>query len=1119
MNDNYSILIDKLDAFIRKYYTNLLIRGILYSIALLGAFFLILALLESVAWFSPAVRTALFYSYVAAALFILGRYIAIPLLKLNKIGKRISHGMAAVIIGRHFSEVKDTLLNTLQLNKMAENDEAGRALILASINQKSGQLKPVPFVSAIDLSANKKYLRLALPPVLILLAMLLLSPSSITEPGRRLLRHAEVFEKPLPFSFIIDNQELIAVQQEDFEVRVRISGEELPDQVYLVSNGSEYAMQKISRLEYSYTFKKLQRNQQFKFFGGGYYSSDYELIVNPRPSIINFDLELQYPSYTGIKPEVVSNSGDLVIPLGTNILWNFYTRDTRKVNLKIGEDILELKASGNNVFSSARRIMEPLGYSVTLENEFMTGSDSMAFFINVIPDVYPVITAEEYRDSTYDHRLYFRGVIKDDYGFNKLDFRLSRKSGLNGYSAETVVPVVIDKGNSQQSFYHFFDLSSLGLSPGDEIAYYFQIWDNDAINGSKSSRTTEMNFRVPTMEEIEEMVRQNQENVKGELEKSLNEAKAIQKDLEQLNRTLFDKKTLNYQERRQIQDLLERQKNLHDKVEEMRKENEQSNRKESQYREIDESLLEKQRQLEKLFEEIMSDEMKKLFEELQKMMDDLDKNKLNEVMDKLKFNAEDLEKSLDRNLELFKQLEFDKKLTETIEKLKKLSEEQKELSEKTADSDKKEAEKRLEEQNKIEEKFEKIREDLKDLEKKNKELEEPNNFKVPGEKEQEIKQDIESGDENLKKGQMKKASQDQKKASDKMEQMSDMLFDMQQEMEEEALGEDIESLRMILENLVRTSFDQEALMNELSVMKRNDPRYALVTEKQVAIKDNLKMIEDSLFALSKRQSMIEPVVNREISIINDNVNQSLEAIHARVISTVLNKQQYVMTSVNNLALLLAESMQQMQQNMAMKSSGKSGKSCPMPGGQGKPSSMKSMREMQEKLNQQMEAIKKGMQDKKGQKGETGSGGSMSEQLARMAAQQEALRRELQQYRDQMQKEGRLGDKGMNQMIQDMERTENELVNKILNEQTMRRQQDILTRLLESEKAELQREQEERRESNEGRELPKPDPAKFFDTMGLPGKETELLKTVPPSFRNYYRNKVNEYFISIPVMVP
>jgi len=1114
MNNNYNILVSKLDAFIRKYYTNRLIRGGLYSIALLGSFFLIFTLLESVAWFSSPVRTILFYTYIFSALIILSRFVVVPVLKLLRAGKLISHEFAAEIIGKHFPEVKDSLLNVLQLNRLSQLNPGNQELVLASINQKSDRLKPIPFVSAIDFSENRKYLVYTLPPVLILLTILFTAPSIITDSGNRLINHGLAYEKPLPFTIQIENEELRAIQLDDFELKVSVKGDVLPEQIFLISNGSEIMMKKDGKLNFSHNFKKLQKSQRFSISAAGYNSSDYELIVLPRPGIMNFEVDLKYPSYTGISSELIKNSGDFVVPQGTVVSWKFYTRDTRMLSFRLGNELRELSSGNSNAFTTTERIMQPVNYSVSLTNEFLQGADSMTFSVNVIPDLYPTIIIEEYRDSVYDNRLYFRGLIKDDYGFSRLEYRLARIREDNTSSAEISMPVNFEKSNTAQSFYHYFDLSEAGLQPGEQVEYYFEVWDNDGINGNKSARSQKMTFKVPTLDEINDMVKKNQETVKSEFEKSIDEAKKIQKDVEQLQKNLFEKKNLNYQDKKQIEDLLKRQKTLQEQVEMMINQNEQSNKKQSQYKELNEKIAEKQKQLEKLFEEIMSDEMKKLFEELQKMIENIDKDKLDQVMEKMKFNAEDLEKSLDRNLELFKQLEFDKKLTETIENIKKLAEDQKKLSKKTKESKKEDAGKLTEEQKKIEEEFKKIGEDLKDLQQKNKELEEPNNFKIPEEKQKKVEKELEDSRENLKQGQMKKASDSQKEASEDMDEMGDMLAEMQEEMEDEALGEDIESLRMILENLVQSSFDQEELMDNLSKLGRNDPRYAQVTERQKAIKDNLLMIEDSLFALSKRQPMIESFVNREISTINSNVDQTMQALGARSFSVALGKQQFVMTSVNNLALLLAESLNQMKQNMSMKSSGKSGKSCPMPG-QGKPS-MKSMRQMQEKLNQQMEAMKKSMEQ--GKKGESKPGqgqGSMSEQYARMAAEQEALRKQLQEYRDQMQKEGKLGDKGMNKMLQEMERTETELVNKILNQETMRRQEEILTRLLESEKAEMQREQEERRESNEGKDIPRPDPSRFFDQKGLPSRETELLRTIPPSMNNYYRNKANEYFISIP----
>ncbi|MBW6491467.1 MAG: DUF4175 family protein [Lentimicrobium sp.] len=1112
MNNNYHILIYKLDAFIRKYYANRLIRGGLYSIALLGSFFLIFTLLESVAWFSSPVRTILFYTYLLSGLIILGYFVIIPVMNLMRAGKIISHEYAAQIIGHHFPDVKDSLLNVLQLNHLSESNPANQDLVLASINQKTERLKLIPFVSAIDLSQNKKYLAYSLPPVLILLAILFTSPSTITAPGSRIINHGLIYEKPLPFSIEIDNKELKAIQLEDFELMVSVKGEVLPEQLFIVSEGTELMMVRDSKLNFRHNFTKLQKTIRFSISAAGYTTREYELLVLPRPSILNFEAELNFPSYTGIPSEIIKNAGDFVVPRGTNVSWKFYTRDTQILSFKLGEQTREINTGNSNTFSTEAKILETLSYSISLSNEFLSGSDSMTFSITVIPDLHPTIIIEEFRDSVYDNRLYFSGLIKDDYGFSKLEFRMARVREDNTTSAEMSVPVKFEKSNTAQSFYHFFDISEAGLNPGEQVEYYFEVWDNDGIFGPKSARSQKTRFKVPTLDEINDMVKANQENVKSELEKSIDEARKIQKDIEQLQRNLFEKKNLNYQDKKQIEDLLKRQKKLKDQVEMMVGENEKSNQKESQYKEVNESIAEKQQQLQKLFEEIMSDEMKKLFEELQKMMEDIDKNTLDQVMDKMKFSAEDLEKALDRNLELFKQLEFEKKLTETIDNLKKLAEEQKKLSEKTNESKKDETEKIEEEQKKIEEDFKKIGEDLQDLQEKNKALEEPNKFRIPEEQKSEVQKEIENAKENLKKEQNKKASGNQKKASEAMDEMGNMLFAMQQEMEEEALGEDIEALRMILENLVQTSFDQESLMEELSKLARNDPRYGKITERQKSIKDNLLMIEDSLFALSKRQPMIESFVNREISAINQNVDQTMQALGQRSFGSALGKQQYVMTSVNNLALLLAESMKQMQQNMSMKSSGKSGKSCPMPG-QGKPSA-KSMRQMQEKLNQQMEAMKKSMEKGKNEQGKKGQG-SMSEQFARMASEQAALRKQLQEYRDQMQKEGKLGDKGLNKMLQDMEQTETELVNKILNQQTMRRQEEILTRLLESEKAEMQREQEERRESNEARDIKRPDPSIFFKQKGLPTQETELLRTIPPSMNNYYRNKANEYFISIP----
>jgi len=274
----------------------------------------------------------------------------------------------------------------------------------------------------------------------------------------------------------------------------------------------------------------------------------------------------------------------------------------------------------------------------------------------------------------------------------------------------------------------------------------------------------------------------------------------------------------------------------------------------------------------------------------------------------------------------------------------------------------------------------------------------------------------------------------------------------------------------------------------------------------------LKIIEDSLFALSKRVVQIASTVNSEIASINYNLGKTILNMQDRMVSQARSDQQYVMTSVNNLALLLSDAFNQMQQQMQSQQQMQGSGNCKKPG-KGKPSpSAQRMRQLQQQLNEQMKALQKKMEGQKegGQKGKGGKDG-MSEELARMAAQQEALRNELQQLSNQENKDGKgtLGD--LDKLAKQMEETEKDLVNRKISQETIRRQEEILTRLLESEKAEREREQDEKRRSTEGNDQIFRNTGQFEEYKKLKMKEVELLKTIPPGMNTFYKNLVNYYF--------
>ena len=322
-------------------------------------------------------------------------------------------------------------------------------------------------------------------------------------------------------------------------------------------------------------------------------------------------------------------------------------------------------------------------------------------------------------------------------------------------------------------------------------------------------------------------------------------------------------------------------------------------------------------------------------------------------------------------------------------------------------------------------------------------------------------------------------------------------------------------------------------MKQLSTLSLQDPQVKQVLREQFTLKENLRQIEDSIASIAKRQQAVKPFVQKQITQINNaqqqilsDIGQTQEQVYyysyrPRNFNNAVSKQQYVMTSLNDLALMLAESMdkmqEQQQQQGAKGGACKSGK-CNKGGASGgnNPKDMKSLREMQDQLNKQLEEMRKqqgGQPSKEGQTGKKqGKNGNQSEQFARMAARQEAIRRMMEDKLSQLQKEGRQAEAAnLQRTMKEMEQTEKDLVNKVLNQETINRQRDITTRMLQSERAEMQREKDDTRESKQGRELQRTPPPEWTNQQKRQEQQTEMYRTVPPSMTPFYKQKVNDYF--------
>jgi hypothetical protein len=1113
MSDQEDILLNKLDEFIRKYYKNQLIKGVIYASGMVLAFYLVVAILEYFAHFDTTVRTVLFYSLIAGIMAILGRYICIPIFRLNRFGTIISNEEAAAIIGKHFSEVQDKLLNVLQLKQASQKQDtdSAPALLEASINQKIRELKPIPFTAAIDIGQNRRYLKYALVPFVIILFLVFSAPSVITESTKRLVDHNSFYEKKAPFEFRILNQEMQAIEQQDFPLQVKVTGKEIPETVFLQMNGNEYKLSKENLLNFSYLFKNLQRSIKFRLSADGYTSAEYELRVLPNPVLLNFEIKLSYPSYLGRKNETLRNIGDLVIPAGTKVTWSFNTKDTRTLHVSFADTSYTLNPDANTC-SYSGRFMQSNSYSVTTANEFIKSKDSVVYQINVIPDLYPSIQVEETRDTLSAQHLYYHGELKDDYGFSGLTFNYKHVHGDDSASANSgstekyeSLRIPVTGTLNQDQFIYFWDLGKLNIAAGDQVSYYFEVYDNDGVHGPKATRTQKMLFKAPSLKELSAKSEESNQTVKTDISQTIQQAKELQKDIDALHKEMLEKKSLSWEDKKKIQDLKKKEEDLEKNIEQFKQQNQKNQQEQSDYKKNDENLLNKQKQIQDLFDQLLTEDMKKQMKEMEKLMQNLDKDKMQEQLEKMKLSNKDLEKELDRTLELFKQMEFDKKLSETKDRLDKLAEDQKKLSEKSEqkNADSKELENKQDKMNKD---FEDIRKEMQDLEKKNEALEKPHDeFKSTEPQQQQIKQEMNQSKDQLQNKDNKKASKSQKSAAGKMQEMSQKLAQMQAKMEEQESEEDMNALRQILQNLLRLSFDQEALMKTLEKTHADNPQYVKIAQNQNRLKDDAKMIEDSLFTLSKRNPMVGNIVNKEVSAINSNMDKAIENLAERQSGEAASRQQFAMTSVNNLALLLNEVLNAMED---AKKSGKPGSgSCNKPGGKGEKQSAASLRKMQQNLNNKMGQMMKQLKDGKGQNGQ-----GMSEEFARMAAQQEAIRQMLQKMADQLKKDGK-GSGSLGNTSEKMDETETDLVNKRITQETINRQQEILSKMLDYEKAEKEREMDTERKADQPKNQEFSNPNGFAEYNRLKAREIELLKTVPPSLNPYYKSKVSEYFNS------
>jgi len=840
----------KLKAFIVKYYINTLIKGSILFITF-GTLFLFFTLfIEYNLWLKPIARTILFWVFLSVEIGLLIFYILIPSFKLLGLKKGLKKDEAARIIGKHFNKVDDKLLNLVQLQQSNEQSE----LLIASIEQKSASLTGFNFRNAINLKQNIKFIKyLILPLLIVIIIMISGKINPFKQSLNRIVHYQKPFSQPAPFHFILQNKSLNLIAGKNLLLRVKTIGNIVPNQVEIKIGNQQSFLKKENLNKFSFLLENLNKPLKFSLQANKVTSPTYKITIIKKPLIVGFKMHLHFPKYIKRQDQTIDNTGNATIPEGTSLTWNLNTVNTSNLSFLLNGKSFNFKQLQDNNFNFSKYLTHSINYQINSSNKQLKAFEKLRYSLTVVKDAYPKINVTSDIDSIEYGNAQFAGQISDDYGLTKLEFVYINQAHLKEIKK---APIKIIKA----TFYSFNFLlnpqdTNLKLLKGNNYKFYFKVYDNDGVNGSKYTISKPFTYYYKTDVEVESALlhaqKQSITNLQNEkLENNLNQDLKPSKN-KALNRN---------------------RESLNNRLEETKK------------------LLQQEKEL---------DELKKLTEKL-------NKKGLLKKLEKFNLQNKQKNRTLARILELTRRYYIEKKLNNISQDLKKLSKKQDSLSNSAKNNIKNQAT--------IEKKFNDVSQSLKQVKNENKLLSKPMDLPNVKREKYQINEGLKGAKEQLQLKNLKQATVKQKQTAKKMNQMAEKMSQSMMSLSGETHEENILTLQTILDNLIIFSQDQEALLKDFKLIDDKNPEFSKNLRRQQILKDYFEHIDDSIYTLSLRLPRMTVKIQNDISETHYNINLALKNLAQNYIASGVSNQQYAMTYSNKLALMLSQLLDKMQKN-------------------------------------------------------------------------------------------------------------------------------------------------------------------------------------------------------------
>ena len=1075
-------VVSQLKSYHRLFYRNEVIKGLLFSllsIACLGSIFI---LIEYFAWLSSPLRGILYYLFLSASAFLLVSHCFTPIVKWTKKISPADLEFMAKKLGKFFDKPhQDELINILQLQSDSIH-KVNSPLLEAAITQKVHQLSSYKFVDFIDHTSHRK----TLYGLIFLFALLVffdyLNPQYIRKPTLRIVNYTFQYPKVLPFQFLILNKSLDVVAGEPFTIQVQLIGKNLPADVYFVSQGSRMKMDKeLESNVFSFTLPPIASPQMFQFEAAGNFSEPQTIQVIHRPGIEKTIITIEFPAYIHRPTEKLSQLLPLQIPEGSKVYWDISTNDVKKASILLGQKPPKIDFKKNMLFTNyefSTQFFENSSYQIHLSNEHFDSQKTSVFRIDVIKDQYPKIETQVIEDTLYYRFLIFKGVANDDYELNQVALKYQIRGDKEAnWESQFVRNLVVPAGKRELDFGFLVGLDSLKLRPGAQLRYYFEVTDYDGIHGPKKMKTQQQIWEFPESKQLSKKSDDRFLELEKNISSSIQKAQEIKKELtDAMNRLKLGKDLNN----KMLEEVLAKEKELKKALDVLKDQQEKWMGQQFSFQKPTDLWIQKMENLQKLIDQIQTSD-------LTKGTDDLFKNLQNELPSNWQKNLEqkqslnkNREKELQRLEQFYKDLKIDKMMEESIQDLNELSQKQSKLAE---------------EPNTNQAAQKEINQEFKEQEKAIDNLEKEMNLdsKEFDSLEEEIEKSMNNAEELMENKSTNKAKSAQKKSAEGLKKLAKKLEDKRMSEESNALDLEVNQLRLLLDNLLQISFEQERVMLDFRRLREGSPALKSASQMQNKIAETAFILEDSLISLGKKVMPLSQLITRETTEMHNRLNEAANMMKERKWSLVQARQQQSMASINKLAVMLSDLLQQMQNQQMQMKPGKKGKGKQKPQG--------SWAARQQKLNQK---ARESRSDKQG---------PMSEDMIKIAQEQARLRQELEEKLQDIQ--GRPGsdnlEKSLKDLIKNMEKNETDFVNKRLNQELQNRQDLMLPILLESEKALKEQGEDPKKESKNAfekfRESPPPNLLPYLKKLE---ENRSLYQRKPVDLTPSYQEKVLRY---------